>query len=104
MWFFIFFLLGISPRLILFIIWFCEDDYVEKAFDDGFLSFLGWLFMPWTTLWLAYVANNGTFTSFPVWRVLVLVLCILSDCDGDLVDKQGPIEAPTSTPTAPYYY
>lgn len=79
MWFLIIFLLSISPRLILFIL-FCFTDYLRVAFDGWLWPLIGFLLMPWTTLWCAYVWNNG---EFDTWRVIVLIICVLTDLEGD---------------------
>ena len=78
MWFALVFFLSISPRLILFLL-FIITDYLGQAFDHVFWPLMGFLFMPWTTLWCAYVYNSGDFT---VWRILVLIICIFSDIGG----------------------
>ena len=79
MWFLIVFLLSISPRLIMFIL-FLVTDYLGNAFDSVLWPILGFLFMPWTTLWCAYVWNNG---EFGTWRIIVLIICGLADLCGD---------------------
>jgi hypothetical protein len=75
MWFLIVFLLSLSPRLIIALMW-IFSDYLGKAFDGIFWPILGFIFMPWTTLWSAYVYNNGGFTT---WRRIVLIICIVAD-------------------------
>lgn len=79
MWFAILFLLGISPRVVLFILW-IVTDFLSRAFDSVFWTVMGFIFMPWTTLWCVYVWNNGDFSS--PWRIIVLVICILADLCG----------------------
>jgi hypothetical protein len=79
MWFLILFLLSVSPRLVLFIMW-LATDYLNHAFNEWFWPVLGFIFMPWTTLWCAYVYNNGGFTD---WHIVVLIICVLSDLSGD---------------------
>ncbi len=39
----------VSPRLALFLTWLFSDR-LSIAFDGWFLPFLGFLFLPWTTL------------------------------------------------------
>jgi hypothetical protein len=46
----------ISPRLALFGI-FLFSDLLSRAFDSWFVPFLGFFFLPWTTL--AYAAMWG---------------------------------------------
>ncbi len=85
MWFAIVALLSISPRLVYFILW-LVTDYTDRAFDGWFWPFMGFLLMPWTTLWCAYVYNNG---DFGTWRYVVLIFCILVDlsCDEQVGEK-----------------
>ena len=85
MWFLIVFLLSISPRLIMFIL-FVATDYLGSAFDSVFCPIVGFLFMPWITLWCAYVWNNG---EFGTWRIIVLVLCVLADLGGGKTVTSG---------------
>ena len=50
----------ISPRLAFFLVW-VFSDRVSIAFDNGFVPFLGLLFLPWTALvyTLAYAPVRG---------------------------------------------
>lgn len=43
-----------SPRLAVFLLWLFTDR-LRIAFDSGFAGFLGFLFLPWTTLVYALV-------------------------------------------------
>ena len=85
MWFLIVFLLSISPRLIIFIL-FAFTQYLGNAFESVFWPIVGFIFMPWTTLWCAYVWNNG---EFGTWRVIVLIICILADLGGGKTATSG---------------
>ncbi|HCC22862.1 TPA: hypothetical protein DF272_01645 [Candidatus Falkowbacteria bacterium] len=78
MWFLILFILSISPRLILFIL-LVVSDYLHTAFDSVLWPLLGFFFMPWTTLWCAYVYNEGGFTT---WRIMVTIITIIVDLPG----------------------
>lgn len=75
MWFFILAILSVSPRLVLFILW-LVTDYISSAFESSLWPFLGFVFMPWTTLWCAYVYSNG---GFGVFSAIILVFCVLVD-------------------------
>lgn len=68
-------LLGISPRLILFILA-LRSNYLENVFDGFWGPLMGFVFMPWTTLLCAYVWNNGTFEG---WKIYALIVCIFVD-------------------------
>lgn len=91
MWFALVFLLSISPRLIMFIM-FIVSQYLEKAYSEYYSIWpiLGFLFMPWTTLWCAYVFTNGG--DFSIWRIIMLILCVLSDSRGDSNSTSGSNE------------
>ena len=93
MWFLIVFLLDISPRLALVAIG-VTSRYLH-VFDHGLNLILGFIFMPWTTLWCAYVYNNGGFDD---WRGIVLAVCIVADLKR-LFGKKRPktTTAPSST-------
>jgi hypothetical protein len=45
----------IGPRIALFVMWLFEllDDRLAFAFDHWWQGFLGWLVLPWTTLFYA---------------------------------------------------
>jgi hypothetical protein len=51
----------IGPRIALFVMWLFEllDDRLAVAFDHWWQGFLGWLILPWTTLFyvLAFDPN-----------------------------------------------
>jgi hypothetical protein len=50
----------LSPRLALFLVWLFSDR-LDFAFDSFFMGFLGFLILPWTTLFyaLAYAPIAG---------------------------------------------
>jgi len=47
----------VGPRLTLFVLWLLTD-YLSRAFDSFVLPFLGFLFLPWTTLAYAIAQNE----------------------------------------------
>jgi hypothetical protein len=47
-------LLAVGPRLAILVWWIFRPVYVTAAFDNFIWGFLGWLFLPWTTL--SYIA------------------------------------------------
>jgi hypothetical protein len=65
----------VGPRLTLFVLW-LFTDYLSRAFDSFVLPFLGFLFLPWTTLAFA-VAQNGFGGVHDLG--LVIVLGVLAD-------------------------
>lgn len=54
------------------------SGYLGRAFDGNFLlPFLGWLFVPWTTLAYAYAINsNGEVSGF---YTVIVVVALLAD-------------------------
>ncbi|MHB9081873.1 MAG: hypothetical protein ACYC3X_30790, partial [Pirellulaceae bacterium] len=51
-------LLLISPRLFLVGVWLLSNWYI--AFDSRLVAFLGWLFLPYTSLaWMYIFFHNG---------------------------------------------
>lgn len=64
-------LLLISPRLFLFGVWLLSDWY--SAFDSRLVAFLGWLFLPYTSLaWMYTFFHNGGRLEGGYWLLLIL--------------------------------
>jgi len=61
----------LSPRLAIFLIW-LFGDRMDVAFNSFWIGFLGFLFLPWTTLaWaVAYAPIQGV-TGFG-WFIVIL--------------------------------
>jgi hypothetical protein len=53
--------LGGAPRVALFLIWLFDDERLSNAFDSFLLGFLGFLLLPYTTVFyaLAYAPIRG---------------------------------------------
>jgi len=49
----------LGPRAAVLVWWLIDTDRWRAAFDNFFWAFLGFLFLPWTTLALVAVAGNG---------------------------------------------
>jgi hypothetical protein len=61
------------PRVALVILWL--TGYTSNAFQTTLWPFLGFLFMPFTTLAYAYAMNtNGSVTGFYLFLVIVGVM------------------------------
>ena len=69
-------LLAGAPRLATIWLW-LTTDRMTIAFDSGILAFVGWLFLPWTTLmWaLAY----APFAGVSGFGYIIVVLGLLMD-------------------------
>jgi len=64
------------PRLVLFFV-FLFSNYLGRAFETNFWPFLGFFFMPFTTLAYAWAVNsNGTVTGI---YLVVVVIAVLMD-------------------------
>jgi hypothetical protein len=53
--------LGGAPRVALFLIWLFDDERLSNAFDSFIVGFLGFLLLPYTTVFyaLAYAPIRG---------------------------------------------
>jgi hypothetical protein len=47
----------LGPRLAIFLLW-LFTNYLNRAFDTFLLPFLGFLFLPWTTIAFAIAQNE----------------------------------------------
>jgi hypothetical protein len=69
-------LLLISPRLFLVGVWLMSNGY--SAFDSRMVAFLGWLFLPYTSLaWMFVFFQNGG--RLEGGYLVLLILAILFD-------------------------
>jgi hypothetical protein len=66
----------VGPRLTLFLLW-VFSNYLSRAYDSFILPFLGFIFLPWTTLAYAFAQNSLGGTSG--LGLLVIVLGVLVD-------------------------
>ncbi len=66
----------IFPRLAIFLVW-LFGDYLENAYLTFLWPFLGFIFMPYTTLaYAAAVNENGGVSG--IW-LLLLIFAVLAD-------------------------
>ena len=66
----------IGPRLTLFVLW-LFTDYLSRAFDSFVLPFLGFVFLPWTTL--AYAVAMNSMGGVHDLGLVVVILGLLAD-------------------------
>lgn len=66
----------IFPRLVLFVI-FLFSNYLGRAYETNFWPFLGFLFMPLTTLAYAWSINSNE--SVSGIYLVVVVIAVLMD-------------------------
>ena len=66
----------ISPRFAIFLVWLFDNDRMSAAFNSFWIAFLGFLFLPWTTLaWaIAYAPIRGV-TGFG-WFIVILAFIV----------------------------
>ncbi len=66
----------VGPRLALFVLW-LFSSYLSRAFDAFLLPFLGFVFLPWTTL--AYAVAQNEFGGPHDIGLILVVLGVLVD-------------------------
>jgi hypothetical protein len=66
----------LGPRLVLFLLWLLTN-YPSRAFDAFLLPFLGFLFLPWTTI--AWAIAQNEFGGANGVGLLVIALGFLAD-------------------------
>jgi len=66
-----------APRLVVALL-FLFSDYLGRAYETNFWPFLGFLFLPWTTLAYA-VAINQNHGDLGGWYLALYVLALLMD-------------------------
>jgi hypothetical protein len=66
----------LTPRLAIFLV-FLFSDYLGRAYETNFWPFLGFLFMPLTTLAYAWAMNSQG--SVSGMYLVVVVLAVLFD-------------------------
>lgn len=67
-------LLFFGPRAAIFIYWIAWPARWNLAFSTFIVPFVGFLFLPWTTLMYLVVAPNGVVGFDYVWIALALVM------------------------------
>jgi hypothetical protein len=65
----------LGPRLVIFVLFF--TNYMSRAFDMFLLPFLGFLFLPWTTI--AWAIAQNEFGGLNGIGILIVVLGFLAD-------------------------
>ncbi len=79
-----------APRvaIVLVVIF---SDYIGNAYDGNLVPFLGFLFLPLTTLAYAFAQHNGGLSGFPMVLFVIAVLIDLGIIGGakNAKDKRG---------------
>lgn len=67
-------LMILGPRAGILVWWLVDQSRWESAFDNFFWAFLGFVFLPWTTIFFVLVAPNGRINGFDwVWLTIGLM-------------------------------
>jgi hypothetical protein len=66
------------PRVAIVLLW-LFSDWIGRAFDGWVIPLLGFLLMPYTTLWYAFVRGGGGTAEWGFWQILLLVLALMMD-------------------------
>jgi len=66
----------VGPRLALVLLW-LFSDYLSRAYDSFVLPFLGFLFLPWTTI--AFAIAQNAFGGLNGLGLLIVILGFLAD-------------------------
>jgi len=75
-------LLLLGPRAVIFLWWLFEPARWNLTFDTFILPFLGFLFLPWTTLMYVVVFPGGIDTFDWIWLGLAFVVDVASYASG----------------------
>ena len=64
----------LGPRIAILVWWLVDQVRFEMAFDSFWVAFVGWLLLPWTTIFYVLVAPGGV-TGFDwVWIVIGVLI------------------------------
>ncbi len=66
----------VTPRFIMVMLW-LFTDYLSRAFESFFWPFVGFFFLPTTTM--AYAVAKNAFDGVKGWGLVVLILGIMVD-------------------------
>lgn len=66
----------VGPRFALFVLWLLSD-YLSRAFDSFLVPFLGFVFLPWTTL--AYAVAQNSMGGVHDLGLVIVILGVLAD-------------------------
>jgi hypothetical protein len=67
-------LLLLGPRAGILIWWLIDQGRFDVAFNSFLVAFLGFLFLPWTTIAYVLVAPGGVVAFDWIWLVLALLV------------------------------
>ncbi len=71
---------ALAPRLALMLLWLARPVYFNAVFSSGFLACIGFIFLPFTTLMFALLAEptlgRGVGLNFLDWILLIVAFLI----------------------------
>ncbi len=83
---FIILLVGLLlPRAVIFLMW-LFTDWFRNVFDHWALLVLGFIFLPYTTLWYSAVTHwfGGVWGT---WQTLIMVVAVIADLGSHFRNK-----------------
>ena len=81
-------LILLGPRSVIVIWWLVQPLRWDAAFDSFLLPFLGFLFLPWTTLMYVIVAPGGVTGPDVLWMGLAVLADVASYAGGGVYGRQ----------------
>jgi hypothetical protein len=86
-------LLLLGPRAVIVVWWLIEPLRWSAVFGSFVLPFLGFLFLPWTTLMYVLVAPGGVVGLDYLWLALALFADLSSYAGGGVYDRRRRVAA-----------
>ena len=69
-------LVFLGPRVAILVWWLIDTSRWEAAFDNFWVALLGFIFVPWTTIFYVLVAPGGVKGFDWVWLAIGIVIDI----------------------------
>jgi hypothetical protein len=85
----------LGPRAVIVLWWLTAQNRWELAFDSFIVPFLGFLFLPWTTLMYVVVAPTGVNSFDWLWLALALAADLGSYAGSSGVRRSSQRSAPS---------
>jgi hypothetical protein len=86
-------LLLLGPRAVIVVWWLIEPLRWSAVFGSFMVPFLGFLFLPWTTLMYALVAPGGVVGLDYLWLALALFADLSSYAGGGVYGRRRQVAA-----------
>lgn len=77
-----------GPRLAIFIWWLVSSSRWSAAIGSFWIGFVGFLFLPWTTLAWVLVAPTGTASGFDWFVLAIAFLADLASYSGGIFGRR----------------